>query len=139
MKKNKFILRRTLAFIVDYLLVFLTIVFASSYFVNNNTNEIVQEINDYGTIIIIITWPLYLIVFEQILGSTIGNKIAGLKVESLIGDKVSYVQSIKRHLLDFIDATPLGLIGLFTILYSKRNQRLGDMWAKTIVIKAKTI
>ncbi len=49
--------------------------------------------------------------------------------------KPTFGQSFKRHLLDPIDMFFFGLIGILTIKNSVKNQRLGDMWAKTIVMK----
>ena len=45
------------------------------------------------------------------------------------------IQSFKRHLLDPIDMSMFGLIAIIIIKNTNYNQRLGDLWAKTIVVK----
>jgi uncharacterized RDD family membrane protein YckC len=72
---------------------------------------------------------------EVFLGATLGNSIVGLKPISLTRNngELSLSQSIKRHILDPIDMFPFGLIAIITIKNTDRNQRLGDIWAKTVV------
>ena len=41
---------------------------------------------------------------------------------------------MKRHLLDPIDLLFYGIPAIITIKNTEKHQRLGDLWAKTIVI-----
>jgi len=84
---------------------------------------------------------------EQFFGATLGNGIVGLMPKSIKKEsdeqnwqnfmsKPTFGQSLKRHLLDPIDMIFFGLVGIITIKNSEFNQRLGDMWAKTVVVKS---
>lgn len=83
-----------------------------------------------------ILWFVLIVVTEQGLGSTIGNGIMGLKPLTLTGNKPCMMQSFKRHLLDFPDMCCAGLVGIIAIMNTEKKQRLGDLWAKTIVVRA---
>ena len=84
-------------------------------------------------------WLLITIVVESSIGRTIGNLIVGLKAIPInnINSNLSIGQSFKRHLLDPLDMFFFGLPGIFTILNINKNQRIGDLWAQTIVVKTK--
>lgn len=73
---------------------------------------------------------------EQISGATIGNHLQNLKPVPKKDPRKTLTigQSIKRHLLDLMDFQIFGLIAVLTIKNTEFNQRLGDLWAKTIVL-----
>ena len=48
---------------------------------------------------------------------------------------IDFKQSFLRHLLDPIDMSLFGLVGIIIIKNSPESQRLGDLLAKTKVIK----
>ena len=82
-------------------------------------------------------WFIMTVALEQIAGATLGNGIVGLKPihEDGSTQKISIIQSFKRHVLDFIDMFFFGLIAYITITNTSKRQRLGDLWAKTMVVK----
>lgn len=72
-------------------------------------------------------------------GQSIGKKILGIKVISENGGRPALSQLMLRWLLrlgDFTFSFYMG--GLFSILLSAKNQRLGDMAAGTLVINLQT-
>lgn len=73
------------------------------------------------------------------MGGTIGNSIVGLRAIPMRGPnrKLTFGQYLKRHLLDPINMLFFGLPGIITIKNTEKNQRIGDLWAKTIVVKVK--
>lgn len=82
-------------------------------------------------------WGFYMIGFELKFGGTLGNLVFDLKVVSIRDNNTSsltFGQSFKRHLVDILDIWFFGLLGILLIKNTKYNQRLGDLWAKTIVI-----
>jgi uncharacterized RDD family membrane protein YckC len=86
---------------------------------------------------VIFFWAVMTIGCEQLLGATLGNYMFDLKPVSIIDfnqKNLSLSQSVKRHLLDIVDLWLFGLVALLLIKNTKYNQRLGDLWAKTIVI-----
>jgi uncharacterized RDD family membrane protein YckC len=70
-------------------------------------------------------------------GKSIGKKLLGIKVISENGGQPALYQYLIRWLLRPFDFYFFGLVGLLTVVNSKRNQRLGDMAAGTLVIKTK--
>jgi len=69
-------------------------------------------------------------------GKTPGKYIAGTKVISENGEVLTFKQTIIRNLLRIIDGFFFYLVGLIIILCDKKNQRLGDMFGKTLVVNA---
>jgi uncharacterized RDD family membrane protein YckC len=94
------------------------------------------SVNGWPGFSITLVWFVLTVGLEQLTGSTLGNKSQGLKVVPKINPRKSltFGQSLKRHLLDIIDLWPFGLIGVLTIKNTEYNQRLGDLWAKTVVL-----
>lgn len=71
------------------------------------------------------------------MGATIANKVLNLILapKSDVRSVLTFGQSLKRDLLDMIDLWGLG--GIYSIILIKNteyNQRLGDLWAKIVVI-----
>ncbi|MFV0181299.1 RDD family protein [Empedobacter falsenii] len=136
MKHEKYILRRALAALIDY-----TIIFIITYFYLKNFGELNDEgaysVSGLKTLPIIFFWFIYFCVFETVLNSTFGNLIVGLKPININTKKnVTIKQSFLRHLVDPIDMMFFGLIGIILIKNSETNQRLGDILAKTKVVKS---
>jgi uncharacterized RDD family membrane protein YckC len=133
------ILKRIIAGFIDYFIVY-SFLFAFIYTFGTPNNEGRYSVTGLLSFIPIIFWFLTIILTETFFGATIGNSIVGLKPISLINNngKISFSQSIKRHLFDSIEMFMFfGLITIIVIKNSDKNQRLGDIWAKTIVIEVK--
>ncbi len=130
--------RRILAGIIDYTLIF-SFMFTLMYFYGTPNDEGGQSLNGMPALSVMLFWGIITIGMEQLVGATIGNYLNNLKPISISNpeEKVSFVQSLKRHLLDIIDISFFGLVGILVIKNTKKHQRLGDLWAKTIVIKSK--
>ncbi len=70
-------------------------------------------------------------------GQTVGKRLLRLRVVDVGGLKLEPSQVIVRNLMRFIDALPaLYLAGGISCLASERRQRLGDLAAGTVVIRA---
>jgi len=68
-------------------------------------------------------------------GRTPGKKQTGLKVVTVEGQPVEFFPSMIRNLVRVVDFLPFGFVtGLFAMLIGPRQQRLGDLLARTIVI-----
>jgi uncharacterized RDD family membrane protein YckC len=80
---------------------------------------------------------LYDVLFEVLAsGRTPGKRMTHLRVVRAGGAPVDLPASAIRNLLRLIDILPSAyLIGIATILVTKRNQRLGDLAAGTLVIR----
>ncbi len=127
--------RRIVAAIFDYGIIY---GFTLAYLIHYGTIDAegkytVSGLKAFPTMLI---WFVFTIGLEQLLGATIGNGIMGLKVvkEDAI-NKPTIIQSLKRHLLDVPDMLFFGLIAIVLIKNTPKKQRLGDIVAKTLVIR----
>lgn len=80
---------------------------------------------------------VYDVAFEVLGGGrTPGKRITHLRVVRDQGNPVDLPASAIRNLLRVIDLLPSAyLVGLMSVLLTKRNQRLGDLAAGTLVIR----
>lgn len=69
-------------------------------------------------------------------GRTPGKRVAKIRVIHQSGRGISFVESLGRNLVRFIDYLP-GFygVGIVVIFLNKRSQRLGDMVAGTLVVR----
>lgn len=82
----------------------------------------------------------YDVLFETLAGGqTPGKRWTGLRVVKLGGTPVGFVASALRNVLRLVDALPgFYLVGMLFVLFTARNQRLGDLAAGTIVVRVRT-
>jgi uncharacterized RDD family membrane protein YckC len=81
-------------------------------------------------------WFNYFAFCEWRWGQTIGKNATGIEVRSLEGaDRLTYGQASIRNLLRLVD---FFVIGEVMIVAGKRKQRLGDLAAKTVVLRRAT-
>jgi uncharacterized RDD family membrane protein YckC len=125
---------RVIAAIIDYgLNTALYIWVTYTYGVPNGEGG--YELRDIPTVLLLVAfWVIYFPVTESITGRTLGKRILGLRVVSTRGPRMTFLQGVKRRLLDFVDFYFLGLVGFITIKVTADRQRLGDLWAKTLVV-----
>lgn len=73
-------------------------------------------------------------------GQTVGKRVLGLRVMDAHGLRLTFQQVVLRNLLRFADMLPLlYLVGGTAMLLSRRNQRLGDFAANTVVVRLPTL
>lgn len=79
----------------------------------------------------------YDVAFEVLAsGRTPGKRWSGLRVVRVDGAPVGFVTSAVRNLLRLVDALPgIYTVGMVAVFASRRNQRLGDMAAGTVVVR----
>ncbi|MGH9009241.1 MAG: RDD family protein [Acidimicrobiia bacterium] len=85
----------------------------------------------------VVLWG-YDVAFETLAsGRTPGKRAAGLRVVRLGGEPVGFLASAVRNLLRLVDMQPgfLYAVGAISILFTQRNQRLGDLAAGTLVVR----
>jgi uncharacterized RDD family membrane protein YckC len=73
-------------------------------------------------------------------GQTIGKRALGLRVLTVEGAPVRFRHTSIRSVMQVIDFLfpPIGVTATCTALLNKRNQRLGDVFAGTIVLRERT-
>lgn len=139
-KTNPNIGSRFLAGFIDYLIIY-SVTFILIFAIGEPNDEGVYSLNGAPALISIIFWFIITVGLECGLGGTIGNSIVGLKAIPISGinRNLTFGESFKRHLLDPIDMFFFGFVGIIAIKNTERNQRVGDLWAKTIVVPMKSL
>jgi uncharacterized RDD family membrane protein YckC len=80
---------------------------------------------------------LYYVLMESLLGRTVGKLITGIRVvDEATGNRPGVGAAIVRTLLRLIDGLFGYLVGFIIATSSVRRRRLGDMAAKTLVVRA---
>lgn len=125
--------KRIIATLLDYLLFFLVFYMYVSLF-GEEVDESKWQVTGWMTLPLFMYWFLYFVVVEGVYGATFGHQSVGLKVLQLNRNKIGISHAFKRHLLDCIDIVFYGIPALIAIKNSEKHQRLGDMWAQTIVV-----
>jgi hypothetical protein len=73
-------------------------------------------------------------------GRTPGKRVAKIRVIHQSGRGINFVEALARNLVRFIDYCPsFYAVGMVAIFLSKRNQRLGDMVAGTLVVRDREV
>ena len=95
-------------------------------------------------IILFLLFAGYFILFEWLWnGQTPGKRLMKLRVIREDGRPITLWEAIARNLLRIFDAIPgffipVYSIGLVSIFMNSRDQRIGDMFAGTVVIRERT-
>lgn len=135
--KHNFIGRKFIAALIDYSIIITLDYYLILYFgkaVEDQTGS--YELTGLPPLITILPWLLFTVAFEYFMGSTFGNGLVSLKPfnKENHDTKITFTQSFQRHLLDPIDMFFFGLVG-YLVMKNNKGQRLGDLWANTIVLK----
>ena len=120
--------KRILAGFIDYLIIYaFFFIYVFTFGEPNAEGE--YTVNGLPALVPIIFWGVMTVGFEIGLGATLGNSLAGLKAipKSGTNRKLTFGESLKRHLLDPIDMLFFGLIGIVTIKNTEKNQYLQNL------------
>lgn len=133
---------RFVAVLLDHLIQFgvlLVLLFASAFLFGALANRISilgkWSIAIYIALDFLVVWG-YFTLFEAFWnGQTIGKHVMKLRVIKDSGRQITFFEALSRNLIRFVDYLPaLYLVGVITMLCTKRHQRLGDLTAGTIVV-----
>jgi uncharacterized RDD family membrane protein YckC len=98
----------------------------------------------FGSVVVLLAsfliFAAYDVLFEVFAaGRTPGKRLNGLRVVRVDGSPVTFFTSAIRNVLRLVDIVPgMYLVGIVTILVTRRNQRLGDVAAGTLVVRERT-
>ena len=126
--------RRAVAIIIDSVLLFIVgyaIAFATGQATSDGFN-----VHGAPAFLWLAIGLAYYIVMEATSGATLGKKAMGLKVVKQSGEPLDWQASIVRNIMRIIDGFFFYLVGAIAVWVSKSRQRLGDMAAHTIVVRA---
>jgi uncharacterized RDD family membrane protein YckC len=82
----------------------------------------------------------YGVLFETLAsGRTPGKRVTGLRVIRSGGRPVGFTASAIRNLVRLVDFLPFSYaVGILFVLFTRNNQRLGDLAADTLVVRERT-
>jgi uncharacterized RDD family membrane protein YckC len=78
---------------------------------------------------------LYYTLLEGSIGKTVGKMVTGIRVVDAEGNPPGYGKGLIRTVLRIIDGLLAYLVGFIIVLSNDRRRRLGDMAAKTQVVR----
>ncbi|MBK8304686.1 MAG: RDD family protein [Pyrinomonadaceae bacterium] len=146
---------RFLAVAIDHFIQYLSIILIAWFFLSiagYNSNDIADAPDKLFSeapkwtialmiIILFLVFAGYFIVFEWLWnGQTPGKRLMKLRVIREDGRPLTMWEAIARNLLRICDAVPgfilpVYSIGLIVIFLSNRDQRVGDIFAGTVVVR----
>ena len=135
MKKYASVRKRVLAGVIDYVVVF-GITFLYMYAFGEYNEEDGYHVKGLTSLPVFLFWFLVTVGMEQWNGGTLGNSLLKIKAVPLVNHshELSWGQSIRRQLLTFVDFS-MSIFTYLLIRHTEHKQRLGDIWAKTVVIE----
>ncbi len=128
--------KRIISTLLDYA-IFLLSTYLYIMLVGHDNDEGGKTVDGLLALPISIVWFIYFVVIEASYGATLAHQGLDLKVLTIHRKEIEWTQALKRHLLDPIDILLYGIPAIIAIKNSDKHQRLGDMWAKTIVVDLK--
>jgi len=149
---------RFLAVAIDHFIQYLSIILIAWFFLwisntslgstGTTADQWLEEMPKWTVAIMIIAiflvFASYFIVFEWLWnGQTPGKRIMKLRVIRDDGRPITLWEAVARNLLRVFDAAPgfflpIYSVGLIVIFISGRDQRVGDIFAGTVVIRERT-
>jgi uncharacterized RDD family membrane protein YckC len=88
-------------------------------------------------LLFVLGWSYFILLEWLWNGQTIGKRAYGLRVINEDGSPAGFVAVFVRNLVRFVDFLPTFYgLGLLSIVFTSRSQRLGDLAAGTFVVRA---
>ncbi len=129
---KKIIFFRILSFLIDFMIYYIIIMLFAILFGTVETEKIGFHVSGFPAFILmligILLWP----VSEAFSGQTIGKRIVGLQVITDENKFISGSQAFTRFALGILDI--FFLVVIIIALTNKKNKRIGDLVANTIVV-----
>ena len=134
---------RLVAQILDFLIIlayYVVMIYVMDW---TGLEEMLRDMDNWSVaaVYIILFLPVffYSIIQESLWeGKTVGKKIMKMKVIKIDGYQAGFGDYLIRWLFRLVEVLfPLTIVGFLTIIFSDKNQRLGDMAAGTAVISLK--
>ena len=126
--------RRAVAIIIDSIL--LGIVGYLIAMMTGQTSEAGFNLQGGPAFLFFLVALAYYVVMEKTSGATIGKMAMKLKVVKMDGAALDWQASVVRNVLRIIDGLFFYLVAAIVVWVSKGKQRIGDMAAKTHVVRA---
>ena len=131
---KRYLKQRILATIIDYGIFFIVVVIYCVC-LGTESSEGAYRIDGILALPIPIIWFLYFVVLEAVNHASPGHDICKLVVVKTDGGKIGFTDAVKRRILDIVDISFYGIPALICICNTPKFQRIGDLFADTIVVK----
>ena len=125
--------QRSLAAIIDMSIVFFLIYYAANRWGAPLPNG-GRGWHGWAAVGVICAIGGYRIVPEWLFGCTLAKFVCGIRVVSSLNTPMTFIQALKRNLLRPIDFMFFYFTGFIVAMLNPFRQRLGDQWARTIVV-----
>src|SRR5947209_4306295 len=129
--------RRIVAALVDFALlgaIFWAVGIAGS---TSSASRSSVDSGPVATIVYLLIGLAYFCAAEAATGQTVGKRLLGLRVTRADGSRAEIGRVVVRTLFRPIDAIGGYLVGLVSVLVTARRQRLGDLFADTVVVRTR--
>lgn len=143
---NKFTLaslhKRVIAIIIDYSFFIMFHAFFLIQFGRKTPEQFGSpgyELDGLLNLVPFVIWIITFPVMESFEGQSIGKKICSLKVIKQDASELNLTDCFKRRVLDWVDFALLGLPAIIVSNNTPYRQRLGDLWARTVVVDSREV
>ena len=129
------VLQRVVAWIIDIVIIgiVMVLIFGIGF-----SSLLMGSMALFGTAVV----SMFLVMFIYTIGletywrgQTVGKKVLQIRVVTENGKRIKFREAFLRNILRILDNQFAGIIGLILIVVTKKKQRIGDMIAKTVVVK----
>lgn len=124
------------------MVMFLAFITSAGASIGNSFAELFAQSSNWATAIILLVifflFSSYFVFFEWLWnGQTPGKRIFKLRVIREDGRPITFWESMTRNLIRLGDAMPVICysVGLIAVFLSSKDQRMGDLFAGTVVIR----
>jgi uncharacterized RDD family membrane protein YckC len=130
------IYNRAIAYSIDYFVFLVLLLTYLELFVHKNANGSFTIKWWIAVPVYMITCTLYFAMQEYMWHRTLGKRIMKLKVVKEDNSDLTLLDLLKRHFFDLLEITIFPFIAVVTLLIIGKEQRLGDLMAKTLVVSS---
>jgi len=117
---------RFLATLLDGVILFIFLIIVSAIF---------SKAPAVAELLILCILFAYYVVMEAVWGATVGKMALKLHIVHIDGSPIGWSEALIRTLLRMVDGLFCYVLGAIVINNSARHQRVGDMVAKTVVVR----
>ena len=126
-------IQRVKAAVLDHLLL-LALFFLVLFLIGKETDGR-YVVNGPLSLFPIVLWFVYFVIMEQLIQGSVGKLLFEIKIVSIDGRKLTFWQVILRRLADIVEIWwCCGQLAYVVASRSPLSQRLGDKWAKAVVV-----
>lgn len=92
-----------------------------------------------GLALVLLAYILYGAISEGLHGSTLGKRLLGMVVLREDKTPCGILAGAGRWIAFLVDSILFGIVGYYAMGTNKREQRYGDQWFRTVVVKRRSV